>query len=394
MVERLRLKAGARGKMMLLGAAIVRAQYDWNRERVGKLDLESLFAEFDETKALLDAAEMCRVCGHRRVFDKAVSWASYCACRHKGKGTRSPAPGKWEAFLERSDVVIWRRPLSGRNFEYRVFGKYHDVCAGAWFRINADDKRRKDWDDTCLEIRQIDADPVTRTQVLYWRSQYPFPMSNRDYVFKKNFVLDRKRKMALILNTDTVHPSVPETKDHVRIKRYRSIIVVKPVTDFHHDGMEFTISYMDDPGVDLPEIFISYVTVQGFPNYVDKMRNAAKKLEKALGREVMSVANLMSYFGIKEDLHQPQVPEADSRVRFTETASSDPSSSSGETREPSLLSTTNSSLTRLIISQTKLKDPGKQAGSDADDVCADTVSLNSDPSFLTRKEKAKEGPTG
>jgi hypothetical protein len=124
------------------------------------------------------------------------------------------------------------------------------------------------------------------------------------------------------------------------------------------------------------------------------MRNAAKKLEKALGREVMSVANLMSYFGIKEDLHQPQVPEADSRVRFTETASSDPSSSSGETREPSLLSTTNSSLTRLIISQTKLKDPGKQAGSDADDVCADTVSLNSDPSFLTRKEKAKEGPTG
>jgi hypothetical protein len=75
MVERLRLKAGARGKMMLLGAAIVRAQYDWNRERVGKLDLESLFAEFDETKALLDAAEMCRVCGHRRVFDKVLCLA-------------------------------------------------------------------------------------------------------------------------------------------------------------------------------------------------------------------------------------------------------------------------------------------------------------------------------
>ncbi|CAG0912354.1 unnamed protein product [Notodromas monacha] len=298
MVERLRHEAGNRGKMLLLGAALLEAQYDWKREHIKKEDLEALFNEFEETRTLLDE-HSCKHCGHRRVFDKHVSWATYCSCRQKMKVTKNR--DSWEPFLERSDVVIWRRPVSTRNFEYRVFGRYDDVCAGSWFRINADDKKRQDWDDTCLEIRQVDIHPETNTQVLYWRSQYPFPMSNRDYVFKKNFIIDRKRRMALIFNHDTEHPGIPERKDHVRIKHYKSVIVVRPITDFHQDGMEFCISYVDDPGVELPEIFISYVTVQGFPNYVDKMRSAAKKLERAIGREVMSVENLLKYFNLRDE---------------------------------------------------------------------------------------------
>jgi hypothetical protein len=54
-----------------------------------------------------------------------------------------------------------------------VFGKSHDVSAGAWFHVNANDDERCVWDKTCTKLKEIDQDPKTNTRVLYWRVKYP-----------------------------------------------------------------------------------------------------------------------------------------------------------------------------------------------------------------------------
>ena len=72
MVVRLKHEAGNRSKMLMLGAAILQTttQFDWSKERMAQTELEGLFAEFEDTKGLLDATNVCRICGERKMFDK------------------------------------------------------------------------------------------------------------------------------------------------------------------------------------------------------------------------------------------------------------------------------------------------------------------------------------
>lgn len=48
-----------------------------------------------------------------------------------------------------------------------------------------------------------------------------------------------------------------------RVKTYWSYMVIKPYTEFHERGIEFGLTYFDDPGVAVPSAVTAWVALRG-----------------------------------------------------------------------------------------------------------------------------------
>lgn len=48
-----------------------------------------------------------------------------------------------------------------------------------------------------------------------------------------------------------------------RVKSYWSYMVIRPYTEFNKPGIEFGLTYFDDPGVSVPSPITSWVALRG-----------------------------------------------------------------------------------------------------------------------------------
>ncbi|KAJ8036397.1 Phosphatidylcholine transfer protein [Holothuria leucospilota] len=86
----------------------------------------------------------------------------------------------WEFFVESKGVTIYRnyRESSGL-YEYKVIGTMEGVTPDVCAKVYVDLDYRKQWDSYVSELREITEDEKTG---IYWNVNYPFPLSNRDFL--------------------------------------------------------------------------------------------------------------------------------------------------------------------------------------------------------------------
>lgn len=108
------------------------------------------------------------------MIDRRVDGISYCRCRPRD-GTATATMDEWEPYLERDNIIIWRRAHVGDGqFEYKVYGKYEDVTAEDFFFVQTDVAYRKVWDKSALTLEIVDTDEAnTNCNVLYWELLWP-----------------------------------------------------------------------------------------------------------------------------------------------------------------------------------------------------------------------------
>ncbi|KAG8240742.1 StAR- lipid transfer protein 7, mitochondrial [Homalodisca vitripennis] len=85
--------------------------------------------------------------------------------------------------------------------------------------------------------------------------------SNRDYVFKRRYRIDKKRNLIYLVNRITEHPSCPVVPSKQRVSEYWSYMIIKPQTTFDKPGIEFSLTYFDNPGLNVPSSLTFWVTV-------------------------------------------------------------------------------------------------------------------------------------
>lgn len=56
-------------------------------------------------------------------------------------------------------------------------------------------------------------------------------MSNRDYVYKRRYIIDEERNVIVFVNQNTEHQAAPVKPGKQRVTEYWSIIVIKPLSD-------------------------------------------------------------------------------------------------------------------------------------------------------------------
>lgn len=162
--------------LLLMGAPFV---FDWDRERIpGEVMVEHL-REMEYVHQLQQSTIFCPACKKRRLIDRRIDAIVYCDCASRSKCDKWD---NWEPYLERQNIIIWRKHQGSGQFAYKVYGSYADVSAEDFFYVQTSVDYRREWDKTAINLDIVDTDTAkaSNCHVLYWEMLWPVNM--REYI--------------------------------------------------------------------------------------------------------------------------------------------------------------------------------------------------------------------
>ncbi|XP_014220474.1 stAR-related lipid transfer protein 7, mitochondrial-like isoform X1 [Trichogramma pretiosum] len=322
-----RRRLARKARDFLVGAVGV-SVYNWDQQRIHDKELYSYSQEIDGIHELRDCTTVCPNCHLRLIVDAARPDVQYCQCPNsKYALNKAQEEGiDWLPFLERQDMLVWRKEEQGL-YAYKVYGSFNDVTAEDLLQVQIDIDYRKEWDTTAQKLEIIDTEPLTKnvqgsqTEVVYWEMVWPRFFANRDYVYQRRWLYDKKKDVIIIVNKGVDHPNAPDRQDTYRVKTYWSCMVIKPYKSISEPGIEFGLTYFEDPGVSIPSAVTSWVAMSGLPDYLCRMREAGKNYKSykaSLKTENIKTKSIQinddrdsdkSLLSVNNDIKQIAVPE-------------------------------------------------------------------------------------
>ncbi|XP_072298768.1 phosphatidylcholine transfer protein [Eucyclogobius newberryi] len=179
--------------------------------------------------------------------------------------------GGWELFTETMGVKIYRRYDQETGlYEYKVFGVLEscpaDVCADVYMDLNY----RKHWDSYVKDLHEKDFD---EQRAIYWEVKYPFPLSNRDYVYvreRRDLEVDG-RKLWVVLARSAPRTPCPEKSGVIRVNDYKQSLAIE---SDGAAGTKMFMNYFDNPGGSIPTWLVNWAAKSGVPGFLKDMQKA------------------------------------------------------------------------------------------------------------------------
>ncbi|XP_008145965.2 phosphatidylcholine transfer protein [Eptesicus fuscus] len=183
------------------------------------------------------------------------------------------AGAEWQLMMEALGISIYRL-LDQRTglYEYKVFGVLEDCPPALLADVYMDLDYRKQWDQYVKELYEKDCNGET---VVYWEVKYPFPMSNRDYVYiRQRRELDVEgRKIYVVLAQSTSVPQFAERPGVIRVKGYKQSLAIE---SDGKKGSKVFMYYFDNPGGQIPSWLINWAAKNGVPNFLKDLAKACQ----------------------------------------------------------------------------------------------------------------------
>ncbi|XP_074967130.1 phosphatidylcholine transfer protein isoform X2 [Phalacrocorax aristotelis] len=128
---------------------------------------------------------------------------------------------------------------------------------------------RKQWD---LYAKELYEKTYDGEKVVYWEVKYPFPLSNRDYVYIRECQeLDvNGQKIWVVLAQGVSVPQCPERPGIIRVKTYKQNLAVE---SDGKTGSKVYMYYVDNPGGRIPLWLVNWAAKSGVPAF---MKDAIK----------------------------------------------------------------------------------------------------------------------
>lgn len=108
---------------------------------------------------------------------------------------------------------------------------------------------------------------------------------NRDYVFVRRYLIDKETNTLYIMSRSTEHPDFPKFSKNYRIEDYWSIMVIRPYSDMNKPGIQFSLTYFDNPGVNIPSSVANWITKSVMPDFLKRLRKAVLDYQKYCRKE-------------------------------------------------------------------------------------------------------------
>ncbi|KAJ8976250.1 hypothetical protein NQ317_003593 [Molorchus minor] len=250
LLKKMKQSLTRKGKEFALGAIGV-SVYDWKENRIPEEDIKNHSNELEYIDTLKDNT-ICMACDSTNKNNPSYSSSkAVCKC---GTLQLNKTYDNWTLFIKQDDLIVWKRLHSSGQYEYKVYGSYYDVSAEDFLNVQIDTDYRRKWDTTAivLEVAETDTSPNSNSDVIYWEMLWPRLFVNRDYVFNRRYLVDKENQLIYIVSKSTEHPNFPKYPEKYRIEDYYSCMVIKPYTEMSKPGIEFSLSYFDNPGVNIP----------------------------------------------------------------------------------------------------------------------------------------------
>ncbi|XP_038228276.1 phosphatidylcholine transfer protein isoform X2 [Dermochelys coriacea] len=192
------------------------------------------------------------------------------ACRELSQP--APAPGgAWQLLVETMGIGIYRlyHEQSGL-YEYKIFGGLADCPPELLADVYMDLDYRKQWDQYVKELCEKIYD---EKRIIYWEVKYPFPLSNRDYVYireRRDMEVDG-RKIWVMLAKSTSLPQCPEKPGIIRVNSYVQSLVLE---SDGKTGSKVYMYYFDNPGGMIPSWLINWAAKSGVSAFLKDLQKA------------------------------------------------------------------------------------------------------------------------
>ncbi|MCJ8749435.1 hypothetical protein PDJAM_G00176320 [Pangasius djambal] len=113
-------------------------------------------------------------------------------------------------------------------------------------------------------------------KAIYWEVKYPFPLSNRDYVYvrERRDLQVNGRKIWVVLARSSAVSHCPEKSGIIRVKDYKQTVAME--TD-GAQGTKIFMNYFDNPGGNIPAWLINWAAKSGVPGFLKDMQDACTK---------------------------------------------------------------------------------------------------------------------
>ncbi|XP_022904431.1 stAR-related lipid transfer protein 7, mitochondrial [Onthophagus taurus] len=278
-MKKMRQQVTKRGTEFVFGAMGITA-YNWDQNRISDDEIKQHTNELDYIRKLRGKTLTCQTCSNKAVLP--------CSCPSNKKTYNSY--DDWTVFIEKNDMIVWRRLRPSGSYEYKVYGSFNDVCADDFLNVQIDIDYRKQWDTTAvsLDVIERDPNPKNNSDIIYWEMYWPKLFANRDYVFKRRYLIDTDSKILLLVSKCTEHPKRPITVEKYRVSDYNSHMIIRPHKDFFSPGIEFALTYYDNPGVNIPAAVTAWVAYRAMPEFLTKLRVAARDYQKYCDEKLIS----------------------------------------------------------------------------------------------------------
>lgn len=179
-------------------------------------------------------------------------------------------------------------PLAHR---YRSRVLFKNIPPYVLHAVNGDLAFRKEWDGYVLNLDVIDRQG--EVEYVLWGCKFPWPMSNRDYVYARRCTVipgdSGASPIYVTVAKACAHPAAPETSSFVRVDVYTSVCAFRAVDD---QTTECITLYEDDMKGSIPVTITNYFTRTAMPafrttligaceKYMDKYPDKVQKVREA-----------------------------------------------------------------------------------------------------------------
>ncbi|XP_004608944.2 phosphatidylcholine transfer protein [Sorex araneus] len=208
-------------------------------------------------------------------MDSAVACFSEDSFRAAGAELQqaSLTGAEWTLLVKSQGIHIFRQmDKSSGLYEYKVLGTLEDCPPSLLAEVYMDLEYRKQWDPYVKELYEKEVDGKT---VVYWEVKYPFPLSNRDYVYirqRRDLDIDG-HKIYVILSQGVSVPQIAERTGVIRVKKYKQTLAI--MSD-GKQGSKVSMYYFDNPGGQIPSWLINWAAKNGVPNFLKDLGKACQ----------------------------------------------------------------------------------------------------------------------
>ncbi len=182
----------------------------------------------------------------------------------------------WQKINEKNGISSYSLVIPGSKLVAVKGDSIINGPAEKLYAVLIDDEHLKDWVDR-LKVSKVLENVSDKEDVMYQEYDLPWPLKNRDFVFRGKVYRDLQGKVHLEVKSED-HPNAPPSAG-VRGETYGEYII----TPLGKDKCKLEIEIFSDPKGKIPKWLINYIQ-KDWP--YETISSIEKQMEMAYYREV------------------------------------------------------------------------------------------------------------
>eukprot|EP00299_Pterocystis_sp_00344_P011397 c5310_g1_i1.p1 GENE.c5310_g1_i1~~c5310_g1_i1.p1 ORF type:complete len:233 (+),score=32.83 c5310_g1_i1:32-730(+) len=195
----------------------------------------------------------------------------------------------WELVMDLKlkdgeECIVHKRPVPATGLSlFRAVTRVNVECE-KYYECYKDNEYRKTWDSSVVDISFLAEDAGNK--IWHWIVKFPWPMSNRDYVYYQRTEAFPEERVFVIsgrsVNRDLQSSYKPEQSGVVRVEQFVSTVAIRSLGPGKCEVLCF---YFDDPKGSIPKVVVNYATKQAFPSILSNFSAALNKYDDYLKKQ-------------------------------------------------------------------------------------------------------------